>query len=90
LRVHNCHTHIFTNRIVPAEFLPLGLVRVLSRRRVSRQVAKLLNWLNPFSDSDLFDRYAAFVEIGASKSQPDIFELLRGCLKCIELGAAKA
>ena len=64
--INNCHVHIFTGRAVPAEFLPLGLVRVLSRRRCSRLLGRFLNWLNPFSRRDLFDRYGAFVEIGGS------------------------
>ena len=76
--IHNCHTHIFTTRAVPAEFLPLGLVRVLSRRRCSRLLGRFLNWLNPFRSRGLFDRYGAFVEIGGSASQREIFERLLG------------
>jgi len=53
-------------------------VRVLSRRRRSRLFGRFLNWLNPFSSRDLFDRYGAFVEIGGSASQREIFERLLG------------
>ena len=78
MQIHNSHTHIFTNRIVSDHFLPLGLVRLLSRHWWSRRVGWLLNKVNPFSDDDLFDRYAAFMEIGNSESQLEIFELIRG------------
>ena len=45
MRIHNCHTHVFANTIVPANFVPLGLIRQLTRRRLSWK----LGWLpNPF------------------------------------------
>ena len=76
--IYNCHTHIFTNRIVPDKFLPLGLVRFLGRRNVSRWLGKLLNRLNPGSSNDIFDRFSAFMNIGSFASQLEIFEFLKG------------
>lgn len=76
--IYNCHTHVFTNDIVPKKFLPLGITRLLSKRTVSRWLGKLLNRLDPRSSNDIFDRFAAFMNIGNYKSQLDIFEFLKG------------
>jgi predicted TIM-barrel fold metal-dependent hydrolase len=76
--IYNCHTHVFTNEIVPEKFLPLGITRFLSKRPVSRWLGKLLNRLNPRSSNDIFDRFASFMNIGNFKSQLDIFEFLKG------------
>ncbi len=57
--IYNCHTHVFTNEIVPEKFLPLGITRFLSKRPVSRWLGKLLNRLNPRSSNDIFDRFAS-------------------------------
>lgn len=75
--IHNCHTHIFTFQAVPEGFLPLGLVRLLAKRKISRPIARWLNHLNPFSNDDLFDRYAAFLDIGTSSTQEDVFNGLQ-------------
>lgn len=74
--IYNCHAHIFTNQCVPEKFLPLGLIRFLSRQKFSQSLGKLLNRLNPRSDDDIFDRYAAFMNIGNYQSQQTIFDLL--------------
>jgi len=76
--IYNCHTHIFTNKIVPSKFLPLGLVRFLSNHRISRKLGRFLNKLNPKSNDDIFDRSASFVNIGNFKSQLEIFKFLKG------------
>lgn len=72
--IHNCHTHVFTIQAVPEYFLPFGLVRFLAKYKFSRFIARFLNRLNPFSTDDLFDRYAAFLRIGTSATQADIFK----------------
>lgn len=76
--IYNCHTHVFTNKIVPVHFLPLGLIRFLSKYRVTRKLGKFLNSLNRSSSSDLFDRAASFMNIGNFRSQLEIFEFLKG------------
>ena len=76
--IYNCHTHVFTNKDVPSKFLPLGLVRFLGKRRVSRWLGRFLNRLNPRSSNDIFDRAASFLNIGNYESQLDIFKLLKG------------
>jgi len=76
--IYNCHTHVFTNKDVPLKFLPLGLVRFLGKRRVSRWLGRFLNRLNPRSSNDIFDRAASFLNIGNYESQLDIFKLLKG------------
>jgi predicted TIM-barrel fold metal-dependent hydrolase len=39
-----------------------------------KAVSRLLNFLNPFSDNDIFDRYLKFVKIGRLGSQENIFK----------------
>ncbi len=76
--IFNCHSHVFTNKIVPVHFLPFGLIRFLSKRRMSRWLGRLLNRINPRSTNDIFDRFASFMNIGNRESQLEIFELLKG------------
>lgn len=73
----NCHTHIFTFESVPKNFLPFGIVRLLSQYRIGRSIGRFLNRLNPKSNNDLFDRFATFINVGNKKSQLEIFNLLR-------------
>ncbi len=75
--IHNCHIHTLTDKHVPRNFLPFGLVRFLARHAVTRRLAGLLHNLFPFSDSDLFDRYARFITIGTKGSQKKIFNEIR-------------
>ena len=72
--MYNCHIHTFTEKDVPRNFLPLGLVRVLSTKAGFRTIANILNNINPFSNKDFFDRYVRFVEIARFGSQIDIFK----------------
>ncbi len=75
--IYNCHTHVFTNKIIPRNFLPFGLVRFLSRHGVSRWLGRFLNRINPKSSDDIFDRAASFMNIGNKESQLEIFSLLK-------------
>ena len=69
----NTHIHIFRDIDVPDRFLPLYLVRILSNKFCFNIIAKFLNYLNPFSNNDLFDRYVNFITIGNLGSQENIF-----------------
>jgi uncharacterized protein len=71
---YNCHIHIFQDIDVPRRFLPLALIRFLAKKPVFSFVARTLQYINPFSDSDIFDRYAKFLTIGKLGSQQKIFE----------------
>jgi len=71
---YNCHIHTFRSDDVPDKFLPLGLVRVLSTKVGFRIVARALNWANPFTTNDQFDKYVKFVTIGKLGSQKAIFD----------------
>ena len=75
--IYNCHMHVFTNKIVPVHFLPFGLIRFLSKCRISRWLGRFLNRINPKSNNDIFDRAVSFMNIGNKKSQLDIFNLLK-------------
>jgi len=68
----NSHIHIFRDKDVPVKFLPLHLVRFLSTKIGFKIVAKVLNFLNPISNDDLFNRYVKFMTIGSLGSQEKI------------------
>ncbi len=76
IQIHNCHVHTFTLQHVPKNFLPLGLVRWLAKNNRTRKLAWLLNRLNPFSDDDLFNRYARFLRQGDQARQEDVLRNL--------------
>lgn len=70
----NSHIHTFLSEDIPQKFLPLGLVRLLSKNKFFRPFAKILHNLNPFSKNDVFDKYLNFIETGKLGSQKKIFE----------------
>lgn len=72
--IYNGHIHTFMDKDVPEKFLPLGLVRMLSKKEFFRVVSKMLNFLNPWSDNDVFDRYVRVAKISKKGSQQRIFE----------------
>jgi len=77
MRITNTHSHIFTFEYVPERFLPLRLVRFLAKNNRLNKFARLLNWINPFSDNDTFQRYANFIRKGSNKSQYAIFTKMK-------------
>lgn len=78
---YNCHTHTFTIEHVPADFLPFHLtplINSLMKKSFLRKALRLLlGKINPFSNRDIFDRYANFVEVASEPSQREIFKRLR-------------
>lgn len=70
----NTHIHIFKDVDIPEKFLPLKLVRVLATKTGFAVIGRILNFINPFSSNDLFNRYVKFVRIGRLGSQKKIFE----------------
>ncbi|MEN8229427.1 MAG: amidohydrolase family protein [Bacteroidota bacterium] len=52
------------------------MVRFFANKRRYLRLARILNNLWPFSDKDVFDRYASFVEQGFVKSQGHILDSL--------------
>jgi predicted TIM-barrel fold metal-dependent hydrolase len=78
MMIYNCHAHVFKSKNVPEGYLPLGLVRILTQYELTRPLAHLLNSINPFSDNDIFDRYACFIKQGDQVSQENI---LKGLMK---------
>jgi predicted TIM-barrel fold metal-dependent hydrolase len=72
IQMYNTHLHVFTFDDVPREFLPLGIVRLLAKRCITRTITRWLHRFLPFNDSDMFDRYARFLEIG-TKTTAEIF-----------------
>ncbi len=75
--IYNCHIHTFKEEDIPRKFLPLGLVRILATREGFALVGRVLNYLNPFTTNDQYDRYVNFVRAGRLKSQRKIFEECR-------------
>ncbi|MBN1756960.1 MAG: amidohydrolase family protein [Chitinispirillaceae bacterium] len=76
MRIHNCHTHIFTNRCVPDHFLKFGLYRLFSNDSFTRPLGRFINTVTSGSCNDIFDQYTAFANIGNFRSQEAIFDFL--------------
>lgn len=74
MEIYNVHIHTFKEEDVPRNFLPLGLVRVMSTTTGFKTVSRILNFLNPFSTDDQFKKYLKFAETGKLNSQEEIFK----------------
>lgn len=70
--IYNCHIHTFMDKDVPRNFLPLGLVNVLSSKLGFSIAKPILNRLG--AKNNKYYRYLNFVEAGKLKSQQKIFE----------------
>lgn len=77
MQIHNCHMHIFTVDHVPENFLPLGLAKWMKLPYLKIPLRYLLVNLNPFSNRDIFERYANFIRISTNKTQQQVFEVVR-------------
>ena len=80
MRIINCHTHTFTIDHVPHKFIKIGnigLVNLFSGPVFRKPLKWLLRNILPFTDRDLLDRYANFVELTANKTQEDTFTRIR-------------
>ncbi|MEI7594430.1 MAG: amidohydrolase family protein [Bacteroidota bacterium] len=71
---YNCHLHTFRDVDIPENFLPLHIVRLLANNKAFAFLGKVLNFINPFSQNDVFDRYVHFVKTGKLGSQQKIFD----------------
>lgn len=76
--IYNCHTHVFTSQVVPKKFLPLGVLRFLAKHRLFKKLGRLLSKIIPWADVDIFNRFAAIVDIGSQTTSLDIFRWLHG------------
>lgn len=70
--IYNCHIHTFMDKDVPRNFLPFGLVGVLSSKPGFNMVKPILNFLG--ARDNKYYRYLNFVKAGRMKSQQKIFE----------------
>ncbi len=72
---YNTHIHTFRgDKDVPENYLPIGLVKLLSTKVGFFIVANLMSWLNSFSKNGMFERYRLFAALGKLGSQQAIFE----------------
>lgn len=76
MKIHNCHTHIFTNNHAPDGFLPFGLARLLAKSSFTRAAGRFINTLTRDNAQNIFDRYVAFLNLGNFSSQDEIFNFL--------------
>ena len=70
----NTHIHILNKNHIPDKFLPLKLNRLLAKTKISRIFSRILNYMLPFSNNDLLDRYAAFIRHAIHKNQEEVFK----------------
>lgn len=75
--IHNCHTHTFTLQNVPDKFLSFLPIRFLARYDLTKWLALYLNSLVPFSNRDIFDRYATFLRQGDQSTQADTLQTMK-------------
>ena len=71
--MYNCHIHTFTDQDVPDRYLPASLARILKTKIGAKVLTGGLKNLIPFTDGDLFDKYARFITIGKLRDQGKIF-----------------
>ena len=72
LPIYNCHIHTFTMKHVPNHFLKLvsgpvigiPLNKALRWKPFAKFFVKVAPYIGPFSDNDLIERQARFIETG--------------------------
>jgi uncharacterized protein len=78
LVIHNVHSHVFTVREVPLRFLPLGLVRTLSRSRNWRAWDRFIRGCPLFGKKEKRERIASFCRAAEHRTQEDILVGMMG------------
>ncbi|MFT6443156.1 MAG: putative TIM-barrel fold metal-dependent hydrolase [Salibacteraceae bacterium] len=73
----NVHTHIFTTRHVPVNFLP-WFIKPIANFAVKKWMVNLLRIIGLKSSSYLVNKFLNFKKIGELKSQEEIFKHLSG------------
>ncbi len=71
--LYNAHTHIFTTKCIPENFLGKGLIRIISIPLINKLMLKLLRQILP-SESDFLSKYANFLAIGSNKNQDAVYQ----------------
>jgi len=74
MQIYNVHIHTFTHEAVPDGFLPFKLAHFVKTPWITKKLGLLLHHINPFSDNDIFDRYAKYLIAGDKKDQMHVFE----------------
>lgn len=74
MKIYNVHIHTFTHRATPDGFLPLKMAHFVKTPWITKKLGLLLHYLIPFSDNDIFDRYAKYLIAGDKKDQMHVFE----------------
>src|SRR5687768_3233272 len=81
MQIFNCHAHIFTNKIVPENFLPLflkPLAHLIQRRYSAAFIVKFLSKLGRKDLAQLVKKYHAFTNIGNISSQLEVLKHAQG------------
>lgn len=73
----NCHTHLFTDKHVPSNFLPWYL-KLVAKIAIRPWMINLLEKLKLKGHAYLLKKYYNFMKIGELGSQEKIFDHLRG------------
>jgi len=71
----NSHTHIFTTKNVPVNFLP-WFIKPIAKYAVKKWMVKLLRFLRLKSYSYLVDKFITFKKIGELETQEKVFNHL--------------
>ncbi len=71
---YNSHIHTFTDRDVPNNFLPIGLVRFIRTKFGYNITSAILHNAIPWKNNDTLDRYARFLRTSLYKTQQKVLE----------------
>lgn len=72
----NCHTHVFTYKTLPDNFVPLGIEKVLKYRWVTKPLVWITKHANPFKSDDLAERMGRFAKAALKENQKKVFKHL--------------
>jgi predicted TIM-barrel fold metal-dependent hydrolase len=75
MTLYNAHTHVFTIKCTPANFLGKGLIKIISIPIINILLGRLLRKILP-GERDFLAKYANFLAIGSNKTQNEVFENL--------------
>lgn len=67
--IYNCHCHIFTDKNLPDNYLPMGLVPLFRNEWISKSARWLMRKAQPLSKTDLLHRTSTFLEATYEDSQ---------------------
>jgi predicted TIM-barrel fold metal-dependent hydrolase len=76
--IYNCHCHLFTDKNLPNNYLGFGIVPLVRNHVVAKIGRFILRYINPLSNTDIGQRFAAFLEATYQHNQEENLKKLIG------------